>query len=332
MELMTKWPMVALPDRVVQEATDEKDYGKFVIEPFESGMGVALGNSLRRILLSTLEGTAVTTLKIDGVLHEFSILPNVYEDVTEIILNVKKLRVRLNSDHPETLVIERSHAGPVTGADITETMTAEVVSEDLQICRLTDDLPFRMELEVRKGRGFVTADENSDEDQEIGVMPIDSNFSPVSRVRFRVEPLEEDTGGSEDLPRERLILELWTDGTITPRMALVEAAKIMRKHLNPFMRYHEMQHLEDEQIVGDPREDVSGAEKELLEKLDRPVMELDLSVRASNCMSAEKIVTMRDLVRHSEADLLRIRNFGKTTLVEVKKKLSEIGLTLNMDA
>ncbi len=328
MDTMTKWPTVALPDSVTLETESDPNFGRFVIEPFEHGLGVAIGNSMRRILLSTLEGTAVTTLKLDGVVHEFSTMPDVYEDVTEIILNMKLIRVQLHTDGPETLVIEKSEEGPITGADIQETANAEVVSKDVLIAHLSGPTPFRMEMQVKKGRGFVTAEENCDEDQEIGVIPIDSNFNPVRKVRFRVEPIESP---NLNLPQERLILELWTDGTLTPRMALVESAKIMRKHLTPFLRYHELQDLEDEEIVGDGREDVSAAEKEMNEALDRPVMELDLSVRASNCMTAEKLVVMRDLVRHSEADLLRIRNFGKTTLVEVKKKLTEIGLTLNMD-
>jgi DNA-directed RNA polymerase subunit alpha len=316
-----------MPDQVILTESKSPTHGRFVIGPFEKGVGTAMGNSLRRVLLSSPEGTAVATLKIDGILHEFSTLPNIYEDVTEIVLNVKKLRVKLFTDEPVVLVVEKEEPGPVTGGDVRPTTLAEIVNPDHLLCTISDKGGFRMEMMVRKGRGFITAEENVDEDQEIGVIPVDSDFEPVRRVCFHTVPLDADAY----YPREELHLEIWTDGTLEPAMALVEAAKILRKHLNPVLHYHDMSALEDREIVGETREEISPADSELEELLERPVMELDLSVRASNCMTAENLTVLRDLVRHSEADLLKIRNFGKTTLVEVKKKLTEWGLTLNMD-
>ena len=331
-----RWREFELPTRVVLDPEHSTDtYGLFLVEPFERGFGTTVGNSLRRVLLSSLEGSAVTSIKIDGVLHEFTPLEGALEDVTDVILNVKNLLVELETDEPVTLRIEENKKGSITGADIQVPANVEVVNKDLHIVEMTEKRPFVMEMEVRRGRGYVTADENTDEDQEIGRIPVDSIFSPVRRVRYRVE----NTRVGKLTNYDRLILEIWSDGTKTPDLLVVEAAKILRKHLNPFVHYGEMgpempqEELKVEDVFGDlgsvgvPGGETSGDSSELL---NRPISELDLSVRASNCLSAENIFTIGELVRLTEPEMLEIRNFGKTSLKEVQKKLEELGLGLGM--
>ncbi|MHC4600662.1 MAG: DNA-directed RNA polymerase subunit alpha, partial [Planctomycetota bacterium] len=232
-----RWRNLEIPSRVVcEEESREERYGSFLAEPFERGFGVTVGNSLRRILLSSIEGTAVTSVKIDGAKHEFSTLSGVVEDVTEIVLNVKKLLVRLHTDQPKTLRLEIKKKGNVTAADITEEADVEVVNPDLHICTLTDSKPFAMEMNLRRGRGYVTAEENEAEEQEIGTIPVDSIFSPVLRVKFWTE----NTRVGKMTNYDRLHMEIWTDGTVSPEDALVEASKILRKHLNPFVQFSQL--------------------------------------------------------------------------------------------
>ncbi|MHC4778923.1 MAG: DNA-directed RNA polymerase subunit alpha, partial [Planctomycetota bacterium] len=220
-----RWRNLEIPSRVVCEEESRQDqYGSFIAEPFERGFGVTVGNSLRRVLLSSIEGTAVTSVKIDGAEHEFSTLPGIVEDVTEIVLNVKKLLVRLHTDQPKTLKIEVKKKGEVTAADIVEEAEVEIVNPDLHICTLADSRPFTMELNVRRGRGYVTAEENDAEEQEIGVIPVDSIFSPILRVKFWTE----NTRVGKMTNYDRLHMDIWTDGTVTPEDALVEASKILR--------------------------------------------------------------------------------------------------------
>ncbi|MBE3123268.1 MAG: DNA-directed RNA polymerase subunit alpha, partial [Planctomycetes bacterium] len=230
-----RWKGLELPTRVVLDASTALSvYGQFMAEPFERGFGVTIGNSLRRILLSSLEGAAVTGVKIDNVLHEFSSIDGVTEDVTDIILNIKGLVVRLEGSEPRTIVLEADRAGPVTAANIKADANVDIISKGHHICTLSKNMRFRMELRVAKGRGYVMAEENTPEgDQEVGYIPVDSLFSPVTRVRYRTE----DTRVGHRTNYDRLVLEIWTNGTVSPDMALVEAAKIMRKHLNPFVEY-----------------------------------------------------------------------------------------------
>jgi len=326
-----KWKNLELPTRVVPDSgTTTVTYGQFVAEPFERGFGVTIGNSLRRILLSSLEGAAVTGIKIENTLHEFSSIDGVIEDVTDIVLNVKGLVVRLEGSESRVVTSEANAAGPVTAGMIRPDANVEIISKDHRICTLSKNMNFRMDLRIEKGRGFVTAEEHTPEgDQEIGYIPVDSLFSPVVRVRYRTE----DTRVGQRTNYDRLLIEVWTNGTVTPDMALVEAAKILRKHLNPFVEYF----TPGEEVgaeVAAAAEEVPAAEEyvsELERKLAMPIAQLELSVRASNCLESENIMTVGQLVRLSEDDLLAIRSFGKTSLREVKRKLADLGLSLGMD-
>jgi DNA-directed RNA polymerase subunit alpha len=323
-----RWRNLELPTRVIRdpEVSHEK-YGRFLIEPFEGGFGHTVGNSLRRVLLSSLEGTAVVWLKIKGVAHEFSTIPGVYEDVTDIVLNVKNLLVRLPGDEPQRLRMKASKKGEIKAGDVEVPAGVEVVNPDLKLLTISEDkADVDLEMEVRKGRGYVTAEENDREDKELGVIPVDSIFSPVRRVNYRVE----NTRVGKLTNYDRLIMEIWTDGTITPEMGLVEASKILRKHLNPFIHYFDLgRELPPTQAKVEAA--APTVDPELLEKLQRPISTLDLSVRASNCIESENMQTIGDLVGRSEEELLAIKNFGKTTLKEISKKLEELGLTLGMD-
>jgi DNA-directed RNA polymerase subunit alpha len=326
-----RWRGLELPNRVVRDrSADSKDvdpntYGKFVAEPFERGFGVTVGNSLRRILLSSLEGSAVTRVKIQGVQHEVSSIAGVVEDVTDIILNIKSLVVKNTSDQSKTLRIDRETKGVVKAADIITEQGVEIINPDHIIATLTDDVPFKVEMRVENGRGYRMAEENVGEEREIGVIPVDSSFSPVVRVKYEIE----DTRVGQKTNYDKLIMEIWTNGTITPHMSLVEGAKIMRKHLNPFIQFAEPgpEIGLDEQptiVVGET------IDHEMERKLNMSLAELELSVRATNCLESEGITTVRDLVIRTDEELLEVRNFGETTLKEVKLKLAERGLSLGM--
>jgi DNA-directed RNA polymerase subunit alpha len=324
-----RWRNFELPTQVVVDRdTLTATYGRFTVEPFERSFGTTVANGLRRVLLSSLEGTAVTSVRIAGIVHEFSTITGVYEDVTDIILNVKNLVVRLQGDEPVMLRVQINKKGPVTAADIQTIAGAEIVNPDLHLCTLTEKVEFSMELTVKKGRGYVTAEENTIEGQDLGIIPVDSIFSPVRRVKFRTE----NTRVGKLTNYDKVILEIWTDGAIGPEMALVEAAKIYRKHLNPFVHFFEQGPVlprPEERIEGVPVTEVTGA---AAEKLNRPISDLDLSVRASNCLAAANIRTIGDLVERTEEEMLQIRNFGRTSLKEVKKKLTELGLSLREGA
>jgi DNA-directed RNA polymerase subunit alpha len=322
-----RWRGLELPNRVVSDRSTLTDtYGKFTAEPFERGFGVSVGNSLRRILLSSLEGSAVTRVKIQGVQHEISTIPGVVEDVTDIILNIKSLVVKNASDQPRTLRIERHERGVVKAADIITDQDVEIINPDHIIATLTDDVPFVVEMRVENGRGYRMAEENVEEEREIGVIPVDSSFSPVVRVKHEIE----DTRVGQRTNYDKLIVEIWTNGTVTPQMALVEGAKILRKHLNPFIQYAEPGpeiSMEDKAELGTAGDQV---DHELERKLNMSLAELELSVRATNCLESEGITTVRDLVNRNDDELLEVRNFGETTLKEVKLKLEERGLQLGM--
>ncbi|HUT59563.1 MAG TPA: DNA-directed RNA polymerase subunit alpha [Phycisphaerae bacterium] len=322
-----RWRGIELPTRVVSDQlVSTPTYGRFLIEPFERGFGVTVGNALRRILLSSLEGAAVTRIKIAGVQHEFTSLPGVTEDVTDIVLNVKSLIVKAHSEGLKTLRLHSEVKGPVTGDMVEADPAVEIINRDLVLATLTDNVVFDMEMIVQTGRGYVPAEEmiEPEADQEIGDIYVDASFSPVTRVRYRTE----DTRVGQKTNYDRLILEIWTNSTITPEMAMVEAAKILRKHLNPFVQFFEL----GEQIVESaPSEAVAEVDQELQRRLNTSVHELELTVRANNCLEGAKIETVGELVRLTEADLLKIRSFGKTSLREVKRRLADIGLSLGMN-
>jgi len=323
-----RWRDFEIPNSVVcEESTRTPQYGKFMVEPFERGFGVTVGNSLRRILLSSLEGAAVVSVKIEGVQHEFSTLTGVYEDVTDIVLNIKNLLLILYDGDSAELKIRSDKKGEVRGADIQHGPEVRIMNPDLLLATLTQDVPLNIDMTVRKGRGYLTAEENSRGDNEIGVIWVDSAFSPVSRVRYKTE----DTRVGQLTNYDRLILEIWTNGTVSPEMALVEASKILRKHLNPFIQYTEIGHsLQSDSGLSAEEGLLTTDIEEKRRKLEMPVSSLDLSARAQNCLEGQDIKTVGDLVRRSEAELLKVRNFGKTTLLEIKTKLREFGLALGM--
>jgi DNA-directed RNA polymerase subunit alpha len=311
---------------VSDQAVSTPTYGKFTVEPFERGFGTTVGNALRRILLSSLEGASVTSVKIAGAQHEFMTLPGVLEDVADIILNVKSLVVKCHVEEPRTLRLHSEVKGPVTAGMIEADPAVEIVNRDLVLATLTDNVPFDMELTVMASRGFITSEEmvDPDADQEAGRIFVDAAFSPVTRVRYHTE----DTRVGQKTNYDRLVLEIWTNGTLTPDMALVEAAKILRKHLNPFVQYFET----GEQVVETGTAEITqDVDVELQKKLSMSVHELELSVRANNCLESAKIETVGQLAGMTEADLLKIRSFGKTSLREVKRKLQDMGLTLGMN-
>ena len=325
------WRGLELPTRVEQDTTVSSDkYSRFFIEPFERGFGTTIGNSLRRVLLSSLEGSAVTSIKIANVDHEFSSIAGVMEDTTDIVLNVKNLVIRLQDQGPKTMKVSAKKAGVITAADIVADPAIEVVNKDMVLATLTENVKFEMEMVVESGRGYLPASERiaaADRfDQEVGRVLLDAVYSPVTRVRYTTE----DTRVGQRTNYDKLILEIWTNGTITPEMALVEAAKILRKHINPFVQYFE---IGEETVAAQiarkvPEEEV--VDEELIEKLKNPVQEFELSVRASNCLESAKIETVEQLVKMTEADLLKIRSFGKTSLREIKRKLADMGLSLGM--
>jgi len=324
------WRGLELPTRVERDSSVSTDkYGRFFIEPFERGFGTTVGNSLRRVLLSSLEGSAVTSVKITGVDHEFTSIRGVMEDTTDVVLNVKSLVVRLQGDGPKTMKVTANKAGAVTAANIVADPAIEVVNRDAVLATLTEDVSFAMEMVVENGRGYVPVSERiADADrfeQEIGRIHLDAVYSPVTRVRYTTE----NTRVGQRTNYDRLILEIWTNGTISPEMALVEAAKILRKHINPFVQYFE---IGEETVAGEipAEEPEKKVDEELEAKLNTPIQELELSVRANNCLESVKIETVRQLVQMTEADLLKIRSFGKTSLREIKRKLADIGLSLGM--
>jgi DNA-directed RNA polymerase subunit alpha len=318
-----RWRGLELPSVVNCEAeTLTSTYGKFYAEPFERGFGVTVGNSLRRILLSSLEGSAVTQIKIRGAQHEFSTIPGVLEDVTDIVLNVKSLVVKNHSESTRVITIEKNEAGVVSGADVRTDADVEVINQDHVLATLTDDVPFMMEMVVENDRGYVPATEHSSADHEIGIIPIDAVFSPVTRVRYDIE----ETRVGQKTNYDKLTLEIWTNGSVHPEMALVEAAKIFRKHLNPFVQYAEL----GSRISSPARTGGGGMDAVLESKLNMTLSDLKLSVRATNCLESENITTVRDLVQKNEDQLLEVRNFGETTLTEVRERLTELGLHLGM--
>lgn len=303
---------------------DEKSYsphyGKFVAEPFERGFGTTIGNSLRRILISSIEGAAVTSIKVDGVLHEFSTIPSVVEDVPQIILNIKQLVIRSHSRSPKIVRLKASKKGNVTGKDITTDDAVEIINPDLHIATLTKNANLSIDLEIGRGRGYVPAERNKKEGQPIGVIPVDSVFAPVRRVNFHVE----DTRVGQITDYDKLILEMWTNGSTEPKEALLYASHILQRHLDVFSKLGQVEVEEDEETE-------SKEDKELLDKLKLPVSELELSVRSCNCLREARIKTIGEMVGKTEQDMLQYRNFGKKSLTEIKEMLKDMGLSFGME-
>jgi DNA-directed RNA polymerase subunit alpha len=320
-----RWRGLELPSHVVADPRYAgTNYGRFYVEPFERGFGTTIGNSIRRVLLSSLEGASVTAIKLKGAQHEFQSIPGVMEDVTDIVLNVKNLIVKLEGDEPKTMKLAARGPGEVT-ADMIQADTAiTILNKDLVLATLTDKVEFEMELHVGKGRGYVPASDqySTDEDQEVGLIHVDALYSPVQRVRYRIE----ETRVGQRTNYDKLTLEVWTNGTVSPEMSIVEAGKILRKHLNPFVQYFDL----GEDRISDEAAAAASVDEDLIRKLNMPIADLDLSVRASNCLESARIETVAQLVIMSEPELLKLRSFGKTSLREVKRKLMDIGLDMGI--
>src|SRR6187401_2676329 len=309
-----------MPKRLTkEESAATETYAKFVAEPFETGYGHTIGNSLRRVLLSSLEGAAITSIKVDGAMHEFATIDGVVEDVTDIVLNLKKILFKAHTRDSQTLLLSVNKDGAVTAGDIQTNQNVELVNPDLHICTLDKKKKFEMELEVKVGRGFLPGDENKKPGQAIGVIAIDSIFSPVTRVRYSVENAR--VGQRTDY--DRLLLEVWTDGRISPDDALTQASAILQHHLDVFVGY-DKNAVEFEEVV-----DKQDEEKTKLKKLlNMSVNEIELSVRAANCLNNANITTVGQLAQKTEAEMLKYRNFGKKSLNEIKDKLLQLGLGL----
>lgn len=315
-----KWKDFQMPKRLeCDEATYTPTYGKFIAEPFERGYGVTLGNSLRRILLSSIEGSAATSIKIDNIMHEFSPIPHVLEDVTQVVLNVKNLILRSHSKSAKSVFIKATKKGQILAKDIITDGTVEVLNPEQYIATLTQDAKFNMEIEVGKGRGFVPSEQNKKEDMPIGVIAIDSIFTPVKRVNCK----SENTRVGQRTDYDRLILEIWTNGSVSPKDALLYSANILQRHLDVFVNFGQLPEEEEEELMTEE-------EKALYEKLKMPVSELELSVRSSNCLREAKINSIAELVKRTEQEMLGFRNFGKKSLNEISDILKEMGLSFGM--
>ncbi|MGJ8644563.1 MAG: DNA-directed RNA polymerase subunit alpha [Luteolibacter sp.] len=311
-----------LPNRLVRnEDTASDTFAQFIAEPFERGYGHTVGNSLRRVLLSSLEGASITSVRIAGVQHEFSSLPGVVEDVTDIVLNLKKVKFSHNDKEPRILSIKVEKDGVITAGDIQDDNIYSVVNKDQIICTLDKKVKFDCEFEVRVGRGFSTGDENKRKDQPIGVIAIDSIFSPVTRVKYSVDTTR--VGQMTDF--DKLTLDIWTDGRITPQDALLQASAILRHHLDVFVNYDENA-VDFEEAPAESSEENAALKK----LLNMSVNEIELSVRAANCLNNANITSVGQLAMKSEAEMLKYRNFGKKSLNEIKDKLVELGLGLGM--
>jgi len=312
-----------MPKRLTKDdSTATETFARFIAEPFETGYGHTIGNSLRRVLLSSLEGAAITSIKVDGAMHEFTTIEGVVEDVTEIVLNLKKIKFKAHTREPQTLLLSVNKDGAVTAGDIKLNQNIELVNTDQLICTLDKKKKFEMELDIKVGRGFCPGDENKKPDQAIGVIPIDSLFSPVTRVRYAVEAAR--VGQRTDY--DRLIIEIWTDGRISPDDSLTQASAILQHHLDVFVGY------DKNAVEFEEAETKQDDEKSKLKKLlNMSVNEIELSVRAANCLNNANITTVGQLAMKTEAEMLKYRNFGKKSLNEIKEKLAALGLTLGMN-
>lgn len=308
------------PKIEIAEISEDNRYGKFICEPLERGYGTTFGNSLRRMLLSSLEGAAITSIRIDGVLHEFSTIPGVRDDVTNIVLNLKELCLKMTGNEPRIIRIDVEGEKEVTAADIICDADIEILNPDLHIATVNEDGKLKIEMTVERGRGYVPADKNKKPDDTIGVIPIDSIFSPVKRVNYTVQ----DTRVGNVTDYDRLILEVWTDGSLRPEEAVSKAAGILVMHLKLFQN---MDGLPEEEEATFPEEEEDDSSK----VLDMTIEDLDLSVRSFNCLKRANINTVADLAEKTEDDMMKVRNLGRKSLEEVKKKLEELGLTLKQN-
>jgi DNA-directed RNA polymerase subunit alpha len=315
-----KWKNLTMPKQVVPDPNNTEGYGKFVIEPLERGFGITLGNALRRVLLSSLQGASITSVRIEGVLHEFSTLPGVIEDVTEIVPNLKQVRLKLHGDGPRKGTFEMKGKGEVRAGDLRVDPEIEVLNPDLHIASLNRDGDLRMEVEIAAGRGYVPADQHSTTDHPIGVIPIDANFSPVTKVNYNVDA----TRLGQRIDYDKLSLEVWTDRSLLPTDAVAMAAKLLRDHFNLFIHFEEP--IEEEVETEEDPEVMR-----IRRLLDKSVEELELSVRSSNCLRAAEIKTIGDLVQKGEPEMLKFRNFGRKSLKEIQDILGEMGLHFGMD-
>jgi DNA-directed RNA polymerase subunit alpha len=316
-----KWKSLQMPKEIgVDKATLTDKYTKFVVEPLERGFGLTLGNALRRTLLASIQGVAPVALRIDGVLHEFSTIPGVYEDVTEIVLNVKRLRLKLNGDEPKTLVLETGKKGKLSAANIKTDGDVEVLNPDLHLVQITEDVKFKMEIDTGVGRSYASAEQNKKADAPVGTIFLDSMFSPVEKVNFTVE----NTRVGQRTDYDRLILHVWTDGSLTPEDALCFASKILKDHFQLFIKLEEEMEIAEEEEVDEETLRIRGL-------LKTRVDELELSVRSSNCLRAANIQTLEDLAQKTEAEMLKYRNFGRKSLTELSTILNELGLSFGMD-
>ncbi len=317
--MSAKWKGLEIPRNLSwKDEALSPTYGKLVAEPLERGYGVTIGNSLRRVLLSSLRGAAVTSIRIEGVLHEFSTVPGVVEDVAEIILNLKQLVISLHGEDPAIVRIKAKGEGEVRAADIITDNQVEILNPHLHIATLNKEGRLEMEIEVGLGKGYVSAEKNKKEEQPIGVIPVDSIFSPVKKVNYSVEP----TRVGQETDYDRLVLDVWTDGSLSPQEAVESASEIMKKHFAMFVA--------PDEEVEEEVEEISAEEKKRQEYLNQSVSELELSVRSANCLKVAAIQTIEELVQKTEVEMLKYPNFGKKSLAEIKEILAEMGLSLGM--
>jgi DNA-directed RNA polymerase subunit alpha len=313
------WKGFQRPKRLeVDHETLTPTYGKFWAQPFERGFGTTVGNALRRVLLSSVEGAAITAVKIEGVLHEFTAIPGVVEDTIDLILNLKQIPIKLNVDHPETISLRGEGATELKAAHIETNPNVEILNPDVHIATLMDEAHLSMEMRVKPGRGYVSADRNFDHDLTIGYIPIDSVHSPVKKVNYTVE----DARLGQTTDYDRLSIEIWTNGAVSPANALGLGSKLLKDHLSIFINFEEVPELDIEKVDRD--------RDRLRENLMRSIDELELSVRSYNCLKNADIKTIADLVQRSEAEMLKTKNFGRKSLNEIKELLAEMGLTLGM--
>jgi len=316
-----KWKNLIMPKSVeLDEGTFSDRYGRFIAEPLERGFGNTLGNALRRVLLSSLQGAAITSLKIDTVLHEFSTIPGIVEDVTEVVLNMKEVRIKLHTNHTKKVVVEMKGPGDLNAVAFQTDTDIEILNPDHHIATLSDDADLRMEVTISAGHGYVPAELNKKQEQPIGTIPIDAIFTPVTKVNYSVE----STRVGQRIDYDKLFLDIWTDGTITPDDALATAARILRDHLKLFISFEE----EPEEVE---IEEVDEETIRIRNLLKMSVEELELSVRSSNCLKAAEIKTLSDLVQKTEAEMLKYRNFGRKSLQELNEILNNMGLSFGMN-
>lgn len=316
-----KWKPIQMPKELsFDQATLSDRYAKFIIEPLERGFGITLGNALRRTLLSSIQGAAPVAVRIDGVLHEFSTIPGVYEDVTEIILNIKRIKLKLLGDAPKTLILEGNKKSDYKAGNIKTDGDVEILNPDQHIFKITGDGKVKMEIDVNTGRSYVPSEQNKRPDAPVGTIFLDAMFSPVTKVNFEVE----NTRVGQRTDYDKLILEVWTDGTVTPEDAACFASKFLKDHLQIFIKL-------DKELEMAEEEKVDEGILRIRNLLRRKVDEMELSVRSSNCLRAANIQTLEDLVKKTESEMLKYRNFGRKSLTELQNILSDLGLQFGMD-